>query len=131
MKTKAAFPPILTILAALAFSACSTPVAVDPASGQDQNARFTVGTFYGPVQGDIKAMFRTAIREMDRMGYYRTGEIHREASITIFARKVGDEKVTVKLMQLAPGEAEMQIRIGTFGNLPESQKIYSSIRNAL
>jgi len=131
MKPTAALPLIFAILAALAFSACSTPVAVDPKSGEDQNARFTAGTFYGPVQGEIKPMFRTAIREMDEMGYFRTGEVHREASITIYARKVGDEKVKVKLIQLAPGEAEMQIRVGTFGDLPESQKIYSTIRDAL
>jgi len=131
MKPNAVLSILLALLTALLFTACSTPVAVDPKSGEDQNARFTAGSFYGPVQGEIKPMFRTAIREMDEMGYFRTGEVHREASITIYARKVGDEKVRVKMIQLAPGEAEMQIRVGTFGDLPESQKIYSTIREAL
>ncbi|MFP4069280.1 MAG: DUF3568 family protein [Opitutales bacterium] len=131
MKTNAAFSLILVVLAALFATACTTPVAIDPKSGQEQTARFTAGKFYGPVQGDIKQIFRTAIRELDKMGYFRTGELHRDASITIYARDVGDEKVVVKAVQLAPGEAELQIRVGTFGNLPESQEIYAAIRDAL
>jgi len=131
MKSNAAFPLILALLAALFGSACTTPVAVDPKSGQEQTARFTAGTFYGPVVEDVGPIFRVAIRELDRMGYFRTGELHRENSITIYARKVGDEKVRVKVVQLAPGEAELQIRVGRFGDLPESQKIYAAIREKL
>ena len=42
------------------------------------------------------------------MGYFRTGELHRETSITIYARKVGDEKVTVRALFLLTQKASPQ-----------------------
>ncbi|WP_269522228.1 DUF3568 family protein [Coraliomargarita parva] len=131
MKSNAALTLSLAVLAALFASACTTPVAIDPKTGQEQTARFTAGYFYGPIDAEAGTIFRTAIRQLDNMGYFRTGELHKDASITIYARKVGDEKVTVRIAQLAPGQCEMRIRVGSLGNLPESQKIYATIRDAL
>ena len=131
MKINAVFSVLLAVLAALFATACRTPVAVDPQTGEEQTAHFTAGKFYGPIQGDIKQIFRTAIREIDELGYFRTGELHRDASITIYARDVLDEKIVVKAVQLAPGDAELQIKVGFFGDLAESQRIYSAIRDAM
>lgn len=115
----------------LLLAGCTTPVAIDPATGGDQKAEHRAGYFYAPLGADPKTIFRTAIRKMDEMGYFRTGELHREDSISIFARSVGDKKVNVRISQIAPGKSEIRIRVGTFGDLPESQKIYAGIRNAL
>ena len=69
------------------------------------------------------------------MGYFRTGELHKETAITIYARKIGDEKVTVRVSQATDPEAtaqsEIRIRVGNLGNLAESQTIYAHIRDAL
>lgn len=125
---------IFTLIAA----GCTTPVAIDPQTGQEQTAKFQAGYFYAPLDADINQVFRTAISELDEMGYYRTGELHKEKYITIYARKVGDEKVTVKSYypkkdsKLAEaGKSAIRIRVGTFGDLAESQMIYAAIRDAL
>ncbi|MFU8848302.1 MAG: DUF3568 family protein [Opitutales bacterium] len=125
-------------LITLIVAGCSTPVAIDPHSGQDQTARFQAGYFYAPLDADIRQVFKTAIRELDNMGYYRTGELHKESYINIYARKVGDEKVTVRAYYPAAnskiatsGTSAIRIRVGRFGDLAESQKIYARIRDAL
>lgn len=117
---------------------CSTPVAINPASSQEPTARYQAGYFYAPLDADIHQVFKTAIRELDAMGYYRTGELHQENYIMIYARKVGDEKVTLRAYYPAPnakiataGTSALRIRVGRFGDLPESQKIYARIRDAL
>ena len=111
--------------------ACSTPVAIDPTVSQEQTARYQAGFFYGPIQADALDAFNTAIRQIDKMGYFRTGELHKDSAVTIYARKVGDEKVYVRIEQIEAGLSEMRIRVGAMGNLAESQTIYAKIRNAL
>ena len=131
---------IITLLIAfLAFlSGCKTPVAIDPQTGAYQTASFQAGFFYAPLQTDMKKAFRVAIAELDDMGYFRTGELHKDTAITIYARKVGDEKVTVRISvpteeyaQLTGAQSMIRIRIGTLGDLAESQIIYARIRDAL
>ncbi len=122
---------ILLVLATLVFSACTTPVAVDPESGEKQTAEYRAGYFYGPVDANAGEVFRAAIRKMDELGYFRTGELHKNNAITIYARAIGDKKVTVRISQLAPNRSQMRIHYGRFGDLAESQTLYSQIRNAL
>ncbi|MGB0743848.1 MAG: DUF3568 family protein [Opitutales bacterium] len=115
---------------------CATPVAIDPSSGQQQNAKYQGGYFYGPLDAEIGEVFRVAIVELDAMGYFRTGELHKEDSITIYGRKQGDEKFTLRTYYSTSRKDEgatsmIRIRIGQFGNLAESQLIYARIRDAL
>lgn len=112
-------------------SGCTTPVAIDPESGQEQAAEYRAGYFYAALDAPIGQIFKTAIRELDEMSYFRTGELHKATAITIYARKIGDEKVTVRAKQLAEGQSEIRIRIGKLGNLAESQVIFARIRAAL
>lgn len=134
---KAILNTVLIIFIFIA-AGCTTPVAIDPQSGQEQTAKFQLGYFYAPLDADIREVFRTAIRELDEMGYYRTGELHQERYIEIYARKVGDEKVTLRAFYPAEhsklpqgGQSMLRIRVGKFGDLAESQMIYSRIRDAL
>jgi len=124
---------VITLLSicTLIFTGCTTPVAIDPQTGQEQLAEYRAGFFYASVDAPIGQIFKTAIREMDEMGYYRTGELHKPTEITIYARKVGDEKVTVRIKQLAEGQSEIRIRVGRLGDLAESQVLYARIRDAL
>lgn len=128
----------LLALITLIVAGCSTPVAIDPLSGQEQSAKYQAGYFYAPLDAEIKQVFKTAISELDAMGYYRTGELHKDSYIIIYARKVGDEKVTVRAYYpsanskiAASGTSAIRIRVGKFGDLAESQKIYARIRDAL
>lgn len=121
----------LLALITLLFSACTTPVAIDPVSGQEQSAKYRAGYLYAPIDAAPGAIFRVAIRVLDENGYYRTGELHKETSITVYARKIGDEKVVVRIKQLADGQSELRIRVGKLGNLAESQSIYAKIRDAM
>jgi hypothetical protein len=124
---------LITLLAicALIVTGCTTPVAIDPQTGQEQLAEYRAGYLYAPLDAPIRQIFKTSIREIDGMGYFRTGELHKETAITIYARKVGDEKVTIRIRQTAEGQAEIRIRVGKLGNLAESQNIYARIRDAL
>ena len=113
------------------FPACTTPVAIDPINNPQQIADYKAGYFYATLEKDAGTIFRTAINEMDELGYFRTGELHGNEAITILARKVGDTKIRVRIKQLAPTQSEIRIRIGTFGNLAESQSLYEHIKDAL
>ena len=72
---------------------------------------------------------------MDALGFFRTGELHKATSVTIYARKVGDQKVTIRIGpptdEEATAQSEVRIRIGVLGNLAESQAIYSRITETL
>ncbi len=131
---KAIFITLLAIYASI-FTGCTTPVAIDPLTGQEQLAEFRAGYFYAPIDKPIGQIFKTAIRELDDLGYFRTGELHSESVITIYSRKVGDEKITVRISQQTDAEveeeSEIRIRVGNLGNLAESQVIYARIRDAL
>ena len=130
MKAKVSILSLLALFTVF-FSACTTPVAIDPVSGEEQSAKYRTGFFYAPINAAPRPIFRIAIRVLDENGYYRTGELHKDNSITLYARKVGDEKVTVRIEQLADGQSEIRIRVGRLGNLSESQFIYAKIRDAM
>ncbi|HBR94158.1 MAG TPA: hypothetical protein DEA90_08335 [Opitutae bacterium] len=124
---------LITLLAicAMIVTGCTTPVAIDPQTGQEQLAEYRAGYLYAPLDAPIRTIFKTAIREIDSMGYFRTGELHKETAISIYARKVGDEKITIRIRQTAEGQAEIRIRVGKLGDLAESQSIYARIRDSL
>ena len=120
-----------TIIFMFLSTGCRTSVALDPTTGQQQTAVYQSGYFYATVEEDADVLFTTVIRAIDDMGILRTGEIHRDDYVNIFARKVGDEKVVVRIRQVSPGKSEIRIRIGILGSLPQSQVIYAKIRDSL
>ena len=128
---------LITLLAICAsiFTGCTTPVAIDPLTGQEQLAEYQAGFFYAPIDAPIGQIFKTAIRELDDLGYFRTGELHKDTAISIYCRKVGDDKITVRISKQTDPEvkeeSEIRIRVGSLGNLAESQVIYARIRDAL
>ena len=138
MKAKATLITLLLGLVSFVITGCQTKVAIDPNTGESQTATYQAGYFRGPLDSsDLAQSFRTTIRVMDEMGYYRTGERHTDSSVQIYARKVGDQKVNVRL-KFVPGTEEqpgdyiqIRIRIGTTGNLAESQAIYARLRQAM
>jgi len=131
---KATLITLIAICASI-FTGCTTPVAIDPLTGQEQLANYWGGYFYADIDKPISQIFKTSIRELDDLGYFRTGEAHNKTSITIYSRKVGDEKITVRISQQTDPEveeeSEIRIRVGNLGNLAESQVIYARIRDAL
>ncbi len=119
-------------IATLFITGCETQVAVDPDTGADQTARYQAGFFFGILEGELADTFRTTIQTLDEKGYFRTGERHLKTAVSIYARKVGDEKIVVRLKQTPEaGELEVRIRVGNMGNLAESQTIFAAIREAL
>jgi|TARA_E500000178_G_scaffold352108_1_gene414784 hypothetical protein len=123
---------VLFGIATLFISGCETQVAIDPISGVEQTARYQAGFFFGVIEGELDPAFRTTIQTLDEQGYFRTGERHVETAVSIFARKIGDEKIVVRLKQTPEaGELEVRIRVGNMGNLAESQTIFAAIREAL
>ena len=119
-------------IATLFITGCETQVAVDPDTGADQTARYQAGFFFGILEGELADTFRTTIQTLDEKGYFRTGERHLKTAVSIYARKVGDEKIVVRLKQTPEaGQLEVRIRVGNMGNLAESQTIFAAIREAL
>lgn len=131
MKVNLKLIALLATAAVFLITGCRTPVSTDPMAGQQPTATYQAGYFYATLDADADTVFRTAIRAMDRMGMLRTGENQAEDYITIFARKVGDKKVVVRIRQIAPNKSELRIRSGILGSLPESQTVYAKIRDAL
>ena len=128
---------LITLLAICAsiFTACTTPVAIDPLTEQDSVAEFRAGYFYAPIDAPIGQIFKTSIRELDLLDYFRVGELHKDSTISIYSRNRRDDKVTVRIITQTDPEVEEQseirIRVGNLGNLAESQVIYARIRDAL
>jgi hypothetical protein len=130
MKVKATILSLLTLTVVL-FSGCTTPVAIDPMTGQQQTAKYQGGYFYAPIAEDTDAIFQNAIRAIDDMGLLRTAELHKKDYIKIYARMVGDREVVVRIKQMAAGESQIRIRVGKLGDLPQSQIIYAKIRDEM
>ena len=131
---KTSFITFLSICAVL-MTACTTNVVVDPMSGELKTATYQAGFFTAPIDAPVDQIFIEAIGAVDSLGYFRTGELHKESSVTIYARKVGDQKVTVRIGppsdEEATSQSEVRIRIGNLGNLVESQAIYDRIIQTL
>ena len=89
---------LITLLAICAsiFTGCTTPVAIDPLTGQEQVAEYRAGFFYAPIDAPIGQIFKAAIREIDDLGYFRTGELHKDMLFQSTAAK----SVTIKLRSL-------------------------------
>ena len=129
---------LITLLAICAsiFTGCTTPVAIDPLTDQEELAEFRAGYFYAPIDAPIGQIFKTTIskRILEDLDYYRVGEIHKDY-VSIYCRNRRDDKVTVRISQQTDPEvkeqSEIRIRIGNLGNLAESQVIYARIRDAL
>ncbi|MFQ3242566.1 MAG: hypothetical protein ACI9JZ_002263 [Lentimonas sp.] len=130
MKVKATILSLLTLTVVL-FSGCTTPVAIDPMTGQQQTAKYQGGYFYAPIAEDTDAIFQNAIRAIDDMGLLRTAELHKKDYIKIYARMIGDREVVVRIKQMAAGESQIRIRVGKLGDLPQSQIIYAKIRDEM
>ena len=128
---------LITLLAICAsiFTACTTPVAIDPLTEQEGVAEFRAGYFYAPIDAPIGQIFKTSIRELDLLDYFRVGELHKDSTISIYSRNRRDDKVTIRIITQTDPEVEEQseirIRVGNLGNLAESQVIYARIRDAL
>ena len=128
---------LITLLAICAsiFTGCTTPVAIDPLTEQEGHAEFRAGYFYAPIDAPIGQIFKTSIRELDLLGYFRVGELHKDSSISIYSRNRRDDKVTVRIITQTDPEvkeqSEIRIRVGNLGNLADSQVIFARIRDAL
>ena len=131
---KISFITILSICAVI-ITGCTTQVVVDPMSGELKTAKYQAGFFTAPVDAPVDQIFKVAITAVDAMGYFRTGELHKQTSVMIYARKVGDQKVTVRIgpptSEETTAQSEVRIRIGNLGNLAESQAIYDRIIESL
>lgn len=131
MKLNAKFIALLATIVTFLITGCRTPVSTEPIAGKQQTGIYQSGNFYATLDADSDTVFRTAIRALDDMGVLRTGEMHADDHIMIFARQIGDTKLIVRVRQIAPNKSEVRIRVGVLGNLPESQMIYTKIRDAL
>ena len=131
---KTSFITFISICAVI-ITGCTTQVVVDPMSGELNTATYQAGFFTAPIDAPVDQIFKEAIAAVDALGYFRTGELHKQTSIIIYARKVGDQKVTVRIGpptdEEATAQSEVRIRIGNLGNLVESQAIYARITEAL
>ena len=104
---------------------------VDPKNDSTITAQYQLNTLVGSVETDMDTAFRASIAALDTLGYFRTGEVHKEDNILILSRKVGDEKVYVNVFKVSEEQSDIHIRIGIIGSLPESQALLSEIQDIL
>lgn len=116
-------------IALVLLSACQTAVSINPKQDSSVTAQYQINSLLAELETDMDTAFRASIQALDLLGYFRTGEVHKDQLITIFSRKVGDEKILVQIFKESEEKVFIQIRIGIFGNLPESQTILAEIQD--
>ena len=106
-------------------------ITVNPKNDTSSTAQYQLNSLVSVFETDTDTAFRASIQALDLIGYFRTGENHGELETFVYARKVGDEKIVIKITELAPEQSEIDVRIGYLGNLPESQVILAEIEDII
>ncbi|MAV39247.1 MAG: hypothetical protein CML12_01520 [Puniceicoccaceae bacterium] len=122
---------LIAIIASILLTACQTDVSVNPKQKNTVTAQYQLNSLVSEIETDLDNAFRASIQALDMLGYFRTGEAYKDESVTIFSRKVGDEQIVLKITQISVEKVQIQIRIGIFGSLPESQTILSEIQDII
>ena len=129
--TTSAIRIISTLALATFFLVACQSVTVNPKNDSSSTARYQLNSLVSVFETDTDSAFRASIQALDLLGYFRTGEIHGELETSVFARKVGDEKIIVKITELSPEQSQISVRIGLVGNMPESQVILAEIEDMI
>ena len=129
--TTSAIRFISTLALATFFLVACQSVTVNPKNDSSSTARYQLNSLVSVFETDTDSAFRASIQALDLLGYFRTGEIHGELETSVFARKVGDEKIIVKITELSPEQSQISVRIGLVGNMPESQVILAEIEDMI
>ena len=129
--TTSAIRFISTLALATFFLVACQSVTVNPKNDSSSTARYQLNSLVSVFETDTDSAFRASIQALDLLGYFRTGEIHGELETSVFARKVGDEKIIVKITELSPEQSQVSVRIGLVGNMPESQVILAEIEDMI
>lgn len=122
---------ISTLALASFFLVACQSLTVNPKNNSSTTAQYQLNALISIFETDTDTAFRASIQALDLLGYFRTGEIHGELETSVFARKVGDEKIVVKIIKLSPEQSQVSIRVGMIGNLPESQVILAEIEDMI
>ena len=122
----------ISILALATFFlvACQS-ITVNPKNVSSSTAKYQLNSLVSVFETDTDSAFRASIQALDLLGYFRTGEIQSELETYVFARKVGDVKIIVKITELSPKQSQISVRIGLVGNMPESQVILAEIEDMI
>lgn len=129
--TTSAIRFISTLALATFFLVACQSVTVNPKNDSSSTARYQFNSLVSVFETDTDSAFRASIQALDLLGYFRTGEIHGELETSVFARKVGDEKIIVRITELSPEQSQISVRIGLVGNMPESQVILAEIEDMI
>lgn len=122
---------ISTLLLASFFLVACQSVTVNPKNDSSSTAKYQLNALVSVFETDTDTAFRASIQALDILGYFRTGETHDERETFVFARKVGDEKIVVRITELSPEQSQVSVRIGMIGNMPESQVILAEIEDSI
>ncbi|MDG1701741.1 MAG: DUF3568 family protein [Opitutae bacterium] len=122
---------ISTLALASFFLVACQSLTVNPKNNSSTTAQYQLNALISVFETDTDTAFRASIQALDLLGYFRTGEIHGELETSVFARKVGDEKIVVKIIKLSPEQSQVSIRVCMIGNLPESQVILAEIEDMI
>ena len=117
-------------LAAFFLVSCQS-VTVNPKNDSSSTAKYQINSLISVFETDSDTAFRASIQALDLLGYFRTGEIRGELETSIFARKVGDVKIVVKITELSSEQSQVSVRIGLVGDMPESQVILAEIEDMI
>ena len=125
----------IILLASFILVACQS-VTVNPKNDSSSTAQYHLNTLVSVFETDTNSAFRASIQALDILGYFRTGEIRDEnvndtLQTSVFARKVGDEKIVIKITELSAEQSQISVRVGILGNMPESQVILAEIEDIL
>ena len=129
--TTSAIRFISTLALATFFLVACQSVTVNPKNDSSSTAKYQINSLISVFETDSDTAFRASIQALDLLGYFRTGEIQGELETSIFARKVGDVKIVVKITELSSEQSQVSVRIGLVGDMPESQVILAEIEDMI
>ena len=122
---------ISTLALATFFLVACQSVTVNPKNVSSSTAKYQLNSLVSVFETDTDSAFRASIQALDLLGYFRTGELRDDLVTSVFARKVGDVKIVVKITELSPEQSQVSVRIGLVGDMPESQVILAEIEDMI
>ena len=89
------------------------------------------GNIEAILEEDLGQVYAASLRALDKLEISATRKEKDALSAVIVGRTAADKKITIKLKATENNLTNLSIRVGVFGNRPQSQRIYDEIKKHL
>jgi len=89
------------------------------------------GNLEAILEEDLGQVYAASLKALDKLEISATRKEKDALSAVIVGRTAADKKITIKLKATENNLTNLSIRVGVFGNRPQSQRIYDEIKKHL